>query len=105
MKVVQATHYHDDIRYEMSRSIQCSCMLLMSVSWKLFKSASIWDSFDLDCILQKYDLLFKSINNYRYLGMEDLPQEFFIENLLINVEFLNIKSRREKCWSISSFYY
>ena len=65
--------------------------LAMSVCWALFKSVSIWNSFDLDCMLQKEDLLFKSLNKYRYLGMENLPQEFFIENLPINVEFLNIR--------------
>ena len=43
-------------------------------------------------MLQKGDLLFKSLCNYRYLGMEDLPQEFFIENSSINVEFLNIRT-------------
>ena len=64
MKVVQATHQHSDIIYEMSRDIQCSCMSLMSVFWTLFKSASIWDYFDLDCMLQKRELLFKSLNNY-----------------------------------------
>ena len=26
--------------------------------------------FDLDCILQKGDILFKSLNNYRYVGMK-----------------------------------
>ena len=36
----------------------------------------MWDSFDLDCILQKRDLLFKYLNNYRYLEMKNLPQEF-----------------------------
>ena len=45
----------------------------------------------LDFTLQKGDLLFKSFNNYRHLGMEDLPQEFFIENSSTNVEFLNIR--------------
>ena len=63
-------------------------MSLMSVCWTLFMFASNWDSFNLDCILQKWNLLFKSLNNYRCLGMEDLPQETFLENSLINVEFL-----------------
>ena len=78
----------------MSKGIQCSCMSLMSVCWTLFKSLFnyLWDSFDLDCILQKGDLLLKSLNNYRYLGMEDLPQEFFTENSSVNVEFLNIRT-------------
>ena len=67
-------------------------MSFMSVYWTLFKSASIWDSFDLDSILQKGDLLFKSLNNSRYLGMEDLPHEFCIADSFINVEFLNTKT-------------
>ena len=92
MKVFQATHHQGDIRYGMSRSIQCSYILLMSVCWILFKSVSIWNSFDLDCILRKGNILFKYLNNYRYLGMEDLPQWIFIENVSINVEFVNIRT-------------
>ena len=65
----------------------------MSVCLTLFKSVIIWDSFDLDSILQKRDIFFKSLNNYRYFGMEDLPQEFFIENYSMNVEFLNNRTR------------
>ena len=53
MKVVQATHQQGDIRYGMSRGIQCSCMSLMSVCWTLFKTESMRHSFDLDCMLQK----------------------------------------------------
>ena len=78
INVAQATHHEGDTG--MSRDIQCSCMSIMSVCWTLFKSKSIWDSFDLSCILQKGDLLFKSLNNCRYLGMEGLPQVFFIES-------------------------
>ena len=44
MKVVQATHDDGDIRYGISRGMQCSCMSLMSVCWTLFKSARICKS-------------------------------------------------------------
>ena len=71
--------FDTEYKYGMSRGILCSSISLMSVCWT-FESASTWDSFDLDCRLQKGDLLFKSLNKYRYLGMEDLPLEFFIEN-------------------------
>ena len=37
----------------------------------------------------KREYLFKSLNNYRCLKMEDLSHEFFIQNSSINVEFLN----------------
>ena len=32
------------------------------------------------------------LHNYRYLGIEDLSQEVFIENSSINVEFLNTRT-------------
>ena len=75
-------------------------MSLMSVCWTLFKSANIWVFLDLDYILQKRYLLFKSLNNYRYLGVEDLPQEFFIENLSINVEFIDNRTGKLLLWHI-----
>ena len=56
MRVVQATHHQDEIRYGMSRGVQCPCTSLMSVCWTLLKGASILDSLDLDCILQRGDL-------------------------------------------------
>ena len=59
----------------------------MSVCLTLFKCANIY-SFNLDCILQKGDLLLKSLNSYRYLWIEDLPHKFFLEHLSVNVEYL-----------------
>ena len=74
MKVAQATHHQGDIRYGG------------------VYSAHVCHLCQLDFTLQKRDLLFKSFNNWRHLGMEDLPQKFFIENSSINVEFLNIRT-------------
>ena len=67
-------------------------MSLVSVSWTLFKSPGLWDTFDLDSILGKGDQLFKFIGKLRYLTMEDLPQEFSKEICSINMEFLENKT-------------
>ena len=64
----------------------------MPVIWELFTSPVIWDTFELDCILGKENQLFTSIGKFRYLGMEDLPQEFWLENSSINGEFLENKT-------------
>ena len=80
IKVVQACHHQGDIRYGASQGIQCSRMSFMSVSWILFKSPGMWDKFELDCILDRGDQLFKFIGKFRYIGVEDLPQEFLLEN-------------------------
>ena len=65
----------------------------MPVTWALFTSPVIWDTFDLDCIIGKENQLFKSIGKFRYLGMEDLPHKFWVENSSINVKFLENKTR------------
>ena len=67
-------------------------MSLMSVCWTLFKSVSIWEPFDLACILQKEDLLFKFLNNTNILEWKTYHRSFFIENSSINAEFLNIRT-------------
>ena len=92
IKLVQATHHQDDVRCGTTRGIQCSCMSLISVSWTLFRSPGRWDKLDLDDILGKGDQLFKSLGKFRYLGMEDLPQEFFLEGFAVNMQFLEIKT-------------
>ena len=69
-----------DIRDGTSNCIQCSCISPISTSWALFKSPGLWDKFNLDYMSGKTDQLLKLIRKFRYLGMDDLPQEFLIEN-------------------------
>lgn len=47
---------------------------IVSVCWALFKTPSLCDKFDLDCILGDGDQLFKSTGKLRYLGTNDLIQ-------------------------------
>ena len=65
----------------------------MSVTWTLFKFPGIWDKFNLHCILCEGGQLFKFIGKFRFLGMENLPQEFLVVNSSINSEFLEKKTR------------
>ena len=64
----------------------------MSLTWILFRYPGLWDKFDIDCILGKGDQLFQCIQKFRYLSIEDLPQDLLIENVATNVEFLENKS-------------
>ena len=50
------------------------------------------DEFNLVWILGKGDHLFKFIGEIRYIGIEDVPQKFLVENVSINVEFLEKKT-------------
>ena len=68
-------------------------MSLISVSWTLYKSPGVWDKFDLDSIIDKGYLLFRFNDKFRYLGIEELPQEPLTENRHINMQFLENKKR------------
>lgn len=76
IKVVQTSHHQTDARYDVSRGIQCSCTSLMPIIWTSFKLPHFWELIDLDSISQKGDKIFKSINKFSYLGVEDVPQVF-----------------------------
>lgn len=65
----------------------------------------MWDKFDLDGILDNEDQLFRLIDKFRYLGMEDSPQELIIENFSLNVEFLENKTGEIEPWGILAIYY
>ena len=48
---------------------------------------------NLHCILGKGNQLFKFVDKFRYLGTENLRQDFLIENSSANMEFLENKNR------------
>ena len=73
-KIFRATHHQGDIQYGPTADIQCSCMPMMSVCWSTFVSVTKWDGTDFEMILQNVDQLFKSLNQYRLLGVDDLPR-------------------------------
>ena len=54
-------------------------VFLVSVSWTLFKSPCQLDKLAIESILGKGDQLFKYLGKFRYLVIEDLPQEILIE--------------------------
>ena len=68
--------------------------LFMSVNSILFRSPSLWDKFDIDCILGKGNQLFKFIVKFKYLGMEDLPQDILIVNAVTMWSFLKIRQEK-----------
>ena len=73
-------------------------MSLITVIWTLFRSPGQWKKLDLDGLLGKGDQLFKSLNRFRYLGIENLLQEFSIQGL--NMQFLE-----NKVWEITAGTY
>ena len=51
-----------------------------------------WQTSDLDDILLNGDLLFKSINKFQYLGIDDMPNILKIKNSFLTIEYLENKT-------------
>ena len=80
-----------DLRYGATARIQCSCMSLMSVCWRTFISVTTWDGAHLDMILENGDRLFKSLNQYILLGVDDLPGTVNIYSYSVDIILLDNK--------------
>ena len=61
----------------------------------MFRLIGRCDRFYLDCILVTGDQLLESVGRFKYLGIEDLPQELLNENSSINVELLENKTQEK----------
>ena len=87
-KIVRATHHQRDLRYGATADIQCSCMSLMSVCWNSFISETTWDGgTDLDIILENGDRLFKSLNQYRLPGVDELTSTVTVYGHSVDIFF------------------
>ena len=59
-------------KMENQGEMQCSCMALMSAGWTLLKPILRWQTSDSNDILLNGDLIFKSINKFRYFDMPNI---------------------------------
>ena len=53
--------------------IHCTCNALFSLCWSTIKRVSVWKTWDIDYILEKGDQLYKSLNVYTPLCIDELP--------------------------------
>ena len=60
-KSIQATHYQGHLNYRESAGMQCTSNAYFSIAYYVTKKLSFWKSCDLDYILEKGDILFKSV--------------------------------------------
>ena len=81
-----------DLGQGATAGIQCSCMSLMLVCWNTFTSVTTWDGTDLDMILENGDRLLKPLNQYRSLGVNDLPKAVNIYSYSVDILLLDNKT-------------
>ena len=68
---------------------KCACNALFSVCWSVVGKVSIWRTYDFDSILIESDKIYKFLNKYDFLSVNELPRSIksYNCNTDINVEF------------------
>jgi len=85
-KVVLASTHQGDPKYGETAGMQCACNAVVSVCWSFFKRCTLWNTIDLDNILDHGDKLFRVINLGRSLYADELPKVIVIEGLQFKVD-------------------
>ena len=62
LKSVQGSYNQGNERFGLTAGRQCTCNALSSVAFTLIKSPGIWNSRDMDFILENGDAIYKSLN-------------------------------------------
>ena len=72
--------------------MQCTCNSLFAICYSTVKRVSVWKSWDLDYILESGNDIFKNINIFRPLSVDELPNTLTIGSQLISIEMLTYYS-------------
>ena len=85
LKVVKASYQQGNIRFGCTAGNQCACNSLFALAWSIIRKVALWNTFDLDYILDHGDLMYKKLNLNRPLAIIDLPDN--IDTGICNISF------------------
>ena len=102
-KIVFATSNQGDPKYCETAGLQCACNALTSACWTLYKNCSSFTKFDLDCILDYGDNLFKSLGLSRSIYVDELPNHFEINDCVFDMDCVAIETAEMKTYDWSFF--
>ena len=80
----QASHHQDPLKYRESAGMQRASNASFSIAYSVIKMPSIWESCDLDYILEQGDVLFKSVAIGQSGNADELLNIFKIESFDLN---------------------
>ena len=90
-KLVHGSFHQGNPQFGASAGLQCAANSLVSICWARIKRMGFWSSTDLDDILIYGDDVYKQvaekIENYRILGVDDLPPFVVIEGHSFSINY------------------
>ena len=88
-KIIEGSFHMGHVKFGETAGIQCACNALFSLCWSSVKRVTLWNTWDMDYILEKGDELYKSLNIFTPVNIDELPQHVNIEGCLLTVRLLS----------------
>ena len=73
LKTISGSFHQGHPKFGKRAGAQCACNALFAIWWATVRKISIWESLDLDSILNYGDQLYKQVNKPGLISVEDLP--------------------------------
>ena len=91
LKVAQGSFNQANQKFGCTAGRQCACITLFSITWSAIRRVGLWNTSDLDFILNEGDKLYKGLNIGTFISAEELPHTIDIENNVVYVEKLEFQ--------------
>ena len=92
-KAIHGSYHQGDQRFGNTAGVQCACNSLYALCWSQIKKVYSWNTSDLDHILTEGDKLYKTLNTFDMLSVEDLPHFVKMYNQNVQIEFLGLETK------------
>ena len=88
-KIIQGSFHQSNPRFGRTAGVQCT---LFALCWSQVKTVSRWNKSDLNHVLTKENLLYKSLHVVDMLTADDLSRSIVMYNIEFPVYFLELKT-------------
>ena len=92
-KVIHGSYHQGNKRFGNTAGVQCACNSLYALCWSQIKKVNSWNTSDLDHILTEGDKLYKTLNTFDMLSVDDLPHFVKMYDQNVQIEFLELETK------------
>ena len=92
-KAIHGSYHQGDQRFGNTAGVQCACNSLYTLCWSQIKKVNSWNTSDLDHILTEGDKLYKTLNTFDMLSVDDLPRFVKMYDQNVQIEFLELRTK------------
>ena len=89
---IHGSYHQGDQRFGNTAGVQCACNFLYALCWSQIKNVISRNTPDLDYITER-DKLYKTLNTFDMLSVDDLPRCVKMYDQNVQIEFLELQTK------------